>query len=386
MKFLGYRRVDGRVGVRNHVLVMATCGCSSDVARIVSSKVPGTVFFNNQNGCGQTSNDLSITLEVLSGFAANPNIYATLVVSLGCELAEFEIVEEYIARKTNKPLQKIVIQEEGGSVKAIEKAVACAQQLVQEASFCRREESEVSDLIVGTECGGSDPTSGLSANPVVGSLSDRVVDFGGTSILSETTEFVGAEHILAERGRTEEIKRQIMEIVTRYEKHLANVGEDLRSGQPSPGNKAGGITTLEEKSLGCIHKSGHRLFEAVYDYAQLIDTKGLVIMDTPGYDIASVTGMIAGGSQIVVFTTGRGTPAGNPIAPVIKITGNKETYIKMFDDIDFNTSDSIWGEKTVDQLGEELLRELIEVANGKQTRAELLGINEVAISRLCNYC
>jgi len=386
MRFWGYSRPDGRVGIRNHVLVMATCACSSDAARIVSSKVPGTVSFNNQNGCGQTMNDLAITLDVLSGFAANPNIYGTLIISLGCELAEYEVVEKHIAAKTNKPLCKIAIQEEGGTVKTIEKAVRIAEQLVREAALCQREECDISELILGTECGGSDPTSGLSANPVVGNLSDRLIDLGGTSILSETTEFVGAEHILAKRGRTEEIKEHILEIVTRYEKHLANVGEDLRSGQPSPGNKAGGITTLEEKSLGCIHKSGHKIIEAIYDYAKIVDKRGLVIMDTPGYDVASVTGMVAGGSQIVVFTTGRGTPVGNPIAPVIKITGNKRTFETMFDNMDYDTSGSISGEKTVEQLGEELLEMVIDIANGKQTKAEILGMNEIAISRLCNYC
>ena len=260
-----------------------------------------------------------------------------------------------------------------------------AKEMVQEASLLRREEFPISELIVGTECGGSDPTSGLAANPVVGELSDRMVDLGGTSILSETTEFIGAEHILAKRGKNEEVRQRILDIVHRYEKALQLVGEEVREGNPSPGNKAGGITTLEEKSLGCIHKGGHRVINAVYDYAKQVEEKGLVIMDTPGNDPSSVAAMVAGGAQVIVFTTGRGTPTGNPISPVIKITGNKLTYAAMEDNIDFDASPAIYGEKTLGELGDELLQMVVDTANGKQTKAESLGYTEIAIARVCNY-
>lgn len=385
MKFYGYRRPDGRIGVRNHVLILPASVCASDTTRIISQQVNGSVTFNNQNGCSQVPPDQELTMDVLAGFAANPNIYGTVVVSLGCENCQMDLVVKAIQERTNKPLASVIIQEAGGTLKAIEQAVRYAKAMVQEASMQPRVEADIAELIVGTECGGSDPTSGLAANPVVGELSDRLIDMGGTSILSETTEFIGAEHILAKRGKTKEVQKRILEIVHRYEKALQLVGEEVREGNPSPGNKAGGITTLEEKSLGCIHKSGHREITAVYDYAKPITEKGLVIMDTPGNDPSSVAAMVAGGAQIIVFTSGRGTPTGNPIAPVIKITGNRQTYQTMIDNIDFDASPLIYGEKSLEELGNELLTMTVETANGKQTKAESMGFTEIAIARVCNY-
>ena len=385
MNFLGYKRPDGKVGIRNHVLILPTCACASETCRMVSMQLPGAISIVNQNGCAQVEGDLKITMQVLAGLAANPNVYGTVLIGLGCENAQPNDMEELIRSKTNKPLKKFVIQEEGGTTATIRQAVASAQQMIEDASKLAREQFPISELIVGTNCGGSDPTSGLAANPVVGNMSDRLVDFGSTSILCETTEFIGAEHILAKHAATPEIAQQIYDIIKRYEVHLKNVGESLRNGNPSPGNKAGGITTLEEKSLGCIHKGGHRPITEVFDYAQCPTKKGLVIMDTPGYDIASVTGVAAGGAQVMVFTTGRGTPTGNPIMPVIKITANKSTYEKMKENIDIDASPVIRSEKTVDELGAELLEEVIAVANGKVVKSEALGFNDIAISRLCNY-
>ncbi|MEW9124763.1 MAG: UxaA family hydrolase [Thermotaleaceae bacterium] len=385
MKFLGYKRPDGKVGVRNHILILPTCACSSETCRIVASQIQGAVSIVNQNGCAQVKGDLEMTKQVLSGLAANPNVYGTVLIGLGCENAQPKDMESLIKSKTNKPLNKVVIQEEGGTINTIKKATELARQMAEEASMLQKQEYDISELIVGTECGGSDPTSGIASNPVVGNLSDRLVDLGGTSILSETTEFVGAEHILAERGATPEIKEKILHIVKRYEEHIEAVGESLREGNPAPGNKAGGITTLEEKSLGCIHKGGHRPIVEVVEYAENPTQKGLVVMDTPGYDIASVTGMVAGGCQVIVFTTGRGTPTGNAIVPVIKITGNRQTYENMKDNIDFNVSPIIEGEKTIEEMGEELLKEVLAVSNGRVTKAEALGFNDTAINRLCNY-
>lgn len=385
MNFLGYKKPDGRVGVRNYVLVLPASVCATDTARIVSQQVQGTVTFHNQNGCSQVPSDQQLTMDIMAGFAANPNIYGTVVISLGCENCQMDLVVKAIQERTNKPIKQVIIQESGGTIKAVEKAVRYAREMVIEASMVQREEFDISHLIVGTNCGGSDPTSGLASNPVVGDLSDRLVDLGSTSILSETTEFIGAEHILARRAKNEEVRNRIFEIVHRYEKALQLVGEEVREGNPSPGNKAGGLTTLEEKSLGCIHKGGHREINAVYDYAKQIDEKGLVIMDTPGNDFSSVAGMVAGGCQVVVFTTGRGNVMGNPICPVIKLTGNKLTYEKMEDNMDFNASPVIYGQKTIEELGKELLDLTIEVANGKQTKSEALGFMEIAIARVCNY-
>ena len=221
---------------------------------------------------------------------------------------------------------------------------------------------------------------------LIGQLSDLIVEAGGTSILSETTEFIGAEHILARRAATPEVHDRIYEIVHRYEKALRLVGEEVREGNPSPGNKAGGLTCLEEKSLGCIHKGGHSPINAVYDYAKQVQSKqGLVVMDTPGNDPSSVAAMVAGGAQVVVFSSGRGTPTGNPIVPVIKITGNKLTFAKMEDNIDLDASPLIYGTKTLDDLGGELLQMVVDAACGKQTKAEALGYTEMAIARVCNY-
>lgn len=385
MNFWGYKRPDGRVGVRNYVLILPASVCASDTTRIIASQVNGAVTFNNQNGCSQVPPDQQLTMDVEAGYAANPNVYGTVVVSLGCENCQMDLVVKAIQERTNKPLKQVIIQEEGGTLKAIDKAVRYAKEMVQEASMMRREECDMSKLIVGTECGGSDPTSGLAANPTIGELSDRLVDLGATSILSETTEFIGAEHILARRGKNEEVKKQILGIVHRYEDALRLVGEEVREGNPSPGNKAGGLTTLEEKSLGCIHKGGHRTVEAVYDYGKQVDTTGLVIMDTPGNDPSSVAGMVAGGCQVVVFSTGRGTPTGNPLVPVIKITGNKLTFKNMEDNIDYDASPVIYGKKTLGEQGDELLAMTMEVVNGKQSKAESLGYTEMAIARVCNY-
>lgn len=384
--FYGYKRPDGRVGVRNHVLILPASVCASDTTRIAAAQVNGAVTFNNQNGCSQVASDQQLTMDVMAGYAANPNVYGTVIISLGCENCQMDLVAAAIQERTNKPLKQVIIQEAGGTLKAVDLAVRYAKEMVQEASMLRREEFPISELIVGTECGGSDPTSGLAANPVIGQMSDLLVAAGGTSILSETTEFIGAEHILAKRAVSPEVHDQILGIVHRYEKALQLVGEEVREGNPSPGNKAGGITTLEEKSLGCIHKGGHSPVSAVYDYAKQITPKsGLVIMDTPGNDPSSVAAMVAGGAQVVVFSSGRGTPTGNPIVPVIKITGNKLTFAKMEDNIDLDASPLIYGTKTLEELGDDLMGMVVETACGKQTKAESLGFTEMAIARVCNY-
>ncbi|WP_320047967.1 UxaA family hydrolase [uncultured Ilyobacter sp.] len=385
MNFYGYRRPDGKVGVRNNVLVLPASVCASDTTRIVSSQVNGTVTFNNQLGCSQVAPDQELTMDTMAGFAANPNIYGTVVVSLGCENCQMDLVVEAIKKRTNKPIKGVIIQEVGGTLKAVEQAVRFAREMVEDAMSIRREEFPVSELIIGTECGGSDPTSGLASNPLVGEFSDKIIELGATSILSETTEFIGAEHILARRAKDERVKNRIYEIIHRYEKHIQGAGVDVREGNPSPGNKAGGITTLEEKSLGCIHKGGHSTINEVFDYAKPVTERGLVIMDTPGNDPSSVAGMIAGGAQIVLFTTGRGTPTGNPIAPVVKITGNKITAQMMKDNIDFDASPVIYGPENMEQLSDSLLKQVIETANGKPTKSEVLGFNEIAIARACNF-
>jgi altronate dehydratase large subunit len=383
--FWGYRRPDGRVGIRNKIFILPASVCASDTTRIIASQIGGAVSFNNQNGCSQIDRDQQLTMDVMAGMAANPNVYGTVVVSLGCENCQMDLVVKAIRERTNKPLARFIIQENGGTIATIEKAVRAGLQMAREASAERREEVPLSELILGTNCGGSDPTSGLAANPLIGEISDRLAALGGTSVLSETTEFAGAEHILAARARTEEIGERIRYIVKRYEDAFRLLGADIRDGNPSPGNIRGGISTLEEKSLGCIHKGGHAPVEAVYDYAKQIAARGLVIMDTPGNDASSVAGMVAGGCQLVVFSTGRGTPTGNPIVPVIKVTANRDTWACMADNLDFDASSLIVNPDSLSDLSGRLFAEMIDVANGRLTRSETLGYTEMAIARFCNY-
>jgi len=386
MTFMGYRRPDGRVGIRNKVLILPASVCASDTTRIIASQVENAVTFNNQNGCSQVPSDQQFTMDVMAGYAANPNVYGTVVISLGCENCQMDLVLDAIRERTNKPLEHFIIQENGGTIATIEKAVRAARQMAMDASMLAQEAFGMSELIIGTECGGSDPTSGLASNVLIGEISDRMAEIGGTSILSETTEFIGAEHILAKRGKDERVSQRIYQIVHDYENAIRLVGHDVREGNPSPGNMEGGLTTLEEKSLGCIHKGGHAPVNEVYDYAKQVDKNmGLVIMDTPGNAPSPVGGGAAGGCQICLFSTGRGTPTGNPIVPVIKITGNKVTYANMSDNIDIDASPYIYGKKTLEELGDELFTEIKQVADGKLTKAEALGYTEMAIARVCNY-
>ncbi len=340
---------------------------------------------NNQNGCGQVKGDLKITLDLLAGFAANPNVYGTLVVGLGCELLQYSMLREKILLLTNKPLEYVEIQKEGGIARTVEKGRQAACRLVAQAAECRREPCDISRLILGTECGGSDPSSGLCANLVVGDVADRLSDLGGTSVVSETAEFIGAEHVLAAQARTPEVARQILDIVKRAEEKVAGIGENIRDSNPSPGNIAAGVSTLEEKSLGCVRKAGTRPIQAVFGPCQMIDARGTVIMDTVCYDVVSVAEMTAGGAQVTVFTTGMGTPVGNPIAPVLKLTANRDSFERNNDFMDFDASPGIWGEKSVHELGAELLQLILRVCDGKQVKAEEWGMTEIAINRLCTY-
>jgi altronate dehydratase large subunit len=362
-------------------------GCASETCRVASGLVNGAVSLVNQNGCGEVEGNLKLTRQVLSGLAANPNVYGTILIGLGCELNQIDDMSELIKSKTNKPLHKLLIQEEGGTVNTICKAVKIAQELVLDATSCCAEEIPVSEMILGIECGGSDATSGLASNPVIGFVSDRLIELGGTVVFSETPEIVGAEHILAQRCAAPAIGEKILRICDALETNLGRVGENLRSGQPSPGNKAGGISTLEEKSLGCIHKGGTKPIVEVVECAHKPSGKGLIFMDTPGYDLLSVSAKAAAGCQLIVFTTGRGNPIGNSIVPVLKVTANRETFKKMNDNIDMDLSSVLQGEKSIQEMAHAVLGEIVKVAGGKKTKAEVhgFGYSEAVIRRICDY-
>ncbi|MBS5523800.1 MAG: UxaA family hydrolase [Clostridiales bacterium] len=386
MKFYGYKRSDGSVGIRNHVLILPGCICSAGAARKIAQKAEGAIYLYNPNGCAQNSCDTALTLEILSGMVANGNVYGALIVGLGCEIIQKERYMEAIRKKTDKPVYYISIQEEGGIGRTVEKGITLANKLRREADLCQREECDISQLILGMECGGSDPTSGFSANTVLGNTSDRIVDMGGTTVLSETPEAIGAENILMRRGITPEVGQKLYDTVKACEQLYLDAGEDIRSTNPSPGNKAGGITTLEEKSLGCIHKSGTKPFTDVIGYGEKITKRGLLFMDSTAYDVASTVAKIAGGAQIIAFTTGRGTPVGNAVAPVLKITGNHETFEWLNDIIDVDTSASYREGVPIETLGKELLETIIDVCNGKLVKAEENEISDMAINQLHSYC
>ncbi len=378
MKFRGYRRGDGKVGIRNQVLILPTSVCSTQLALEIATKVKGCTYINNSFGCCQVGGDAKLTYKTIVNAGKNPNAGAVVVVGLGCEGLEPQKVADELA-KTGKPVACVVIQEEGGTLKAFAKGCEVARKFSHQLSLQTREECDVSELILAIECGGSDTTSGLGSNPACGAASDLLIGEGGTSILSETTELIGAEHVLARRAINDEVKDKLIQIVRNCEERAKALGEDIRGGQPTPGNIKGGLTSIEEKSLGCIHKAGTAPLQGVLDYADIPEAKGLFVMDTPGQDIESVSGMVAGGAQVVIFTTGRGTPTGNPLAPVIKITANKTTFEKMKDNIDIDASAIIEGTKTIKGVGEDILKEIIAVANGKTTKAEELGHKEFSI-------
>ncbi len=380
--FLGYRRPDGRVGVRNHLLVVPTVICASVVAdRIAQSVAPHGAALPHLAGCGQLGPDRRLTHETLAAYCAHPNVGAVLVVALGCE----QVIAQHLAdaaRAAGKPAAIIAIQSEGGTVRTTTRGTEIAASLMPALEAEKRVLCDLDSLILCVKCGGSDYTSGLAANPALGRVADRLVDAGGTAVLGEIAEIMGAEHLLAARATSPEPAAQLLRIISRVEAEAGALGLDIRGTQPSPGNIRGGLTTIEEKSLGATHKGGERTpLTDVVPYAGRITKRGLTVMDTPGLDVESVTGMVAGGAQVVIFTTGLGTPTGNPVAPVIKITGNAQTAQSMADNLDADVSGILDGRETLDAAADRLFGELLAVCSGELTAAERLGHCEFAIHR-----
>lgn len=371
-EFLGYGRADGSVGTRNYVGVLSAVVCVNEVVENIVRQVQGTTRFTHHQGCCQTPLDIHIVNDTLINLGKNPNLHSVLLVSLGCESTDLSGVIEAIAA-SGKRVEHIVVQEVGGSARTTAQGILMAQDMVREASLEQRRPFPISKLVLGMKCGSSDTTSGLVPNPAIGVASDLLVAAGGTSILGEVTEFIGAEHILAKHAANEEVAQGILKLVERMEQRAMAVGEDIRGGQPTGGNIKGGLTTIEEKSLGAIAKAGSAPIQAVYEYGQRPDKPGLVVMDSPGREPEILTGLAAAGCNVIAFATGRGAPQGFPFVPVLKITGSRTAAEKMIDHIDMNLSAVIDGGDTIPDAGHRVLEELVLVASGAMTKAELSG-------------
>ena len=378
--FKGYRRANGSIGVRNHVVVINTAGEVAGLTKKLAGQVPGVIPIVHQAGQFQYAEDKKQTIQTLAGTAGHPNVSAALFLGMGSE----DISEEIAAnlKENGYHVYSIIFGGNKSISACLEEGEIWLKDALERSKQQEMEEANVTELKIGLECGGSDAWSGITANPSIGSFSDSIVFDGGTSILAETTEAVGAEHILANRAVNLEVKNRFLEIVKRFEQRAKAAGEDIKAANPSPGNKTGGLTTLEEKSLGCIKKGGNSTLMEVVDYAHSPTEKGFVFMDTPGYDVESVTGLVAGGAQIILFSTGKGSPTGSPIAPVIKIGTNPKLYKNMPEHIDVNAGKIIDQSYSFKQIGEEIYSKVLQVADGEITASEKYNNQEFSIWRL----
>jgi altronate hydrolase len=392
--FQGYRRGDGRVATRNYIGIVSTVNCSATASKWIARafneelladypQVDGIVPLVHQGGCswqfdGPEHRQLA---RVLGGFARHPNIGAYLVVGLGCEASQpsylvdnYGLVQLEVPGRAEQLPVVMNIQDEGGMRKTVERGIAVLKELLPEANKVQREPIPLSELILGLECGGSDGNSGVSANPALGIASDLLVAYGGTAVLSEVTEIYGGEHMLTRRAVSEAVGRKLIERIEWWIDHAGKFGSVINN-NPSVGNKQGGLTTIYEKSLGAIAKGGSTALRAVYEYAEPVREKGFVIMDTPGFDPASVTGMVAGGAQIVAFTTGRGSCFGCKPAPTIKIATNTPMYERLQDDMDINAGRILEG-ASLEEVGQEIFDKIVAVASGEKTKSEAQGIGD----------
>ena len=373
----GYRRPDGRWGVRNHVLVLPLHSAANLAAERMAEGISGAVSVGHQWEAAEVDPDRERIASTLAGFAANANCYATVLV--GIQKADTTIANAAV--RLGGRIHLIAMADNRGTSGTVAAGRPLVERLTAEAAQQQREPMPVSGLVLGLECGGSDALSGITANPALGVASDLLVAAGGTSILAETPELIGAEHLLAARAVTPEVGRRIIQVITRFEEAIRDLGVDVRGAQPTPGNQAGGLTTIEEKSLGAAKKGGDSPVAEVVGFAEPTGGPGLYIMDTPGHDIEQMVGMVAGGANLAAFTTGRGTPTGSAITPVLKIATNSAIFERLGGDIDLNAGAILDGGETLESMGNLIYRRLLEVANGELTSSERRGNREFAISR-----
>ncbi len=396
--FQGYRRADGRVATRNYIAIISSVNCSASVSKYLSQRVPaellrryphvdGILPLTHKGGCGMqyAGEDHQQLSRVLTGFAKHPNVAGYLLVGLGCETGTLQYLlnegglganmVQIDGQPSPRPLAKVLsMQDLGGTQKTIDAGLEALAELLPRVNDVRRESIPASELMLGLECGGSDGNSGITANPALGFASDLLVAAGGTSILSETPEIYGAEHLLTRRAKTREIGEKLIERIRWWEDYTRKFGTEIDN-NPSPGNKEGGLTTIYEKSLGAVAKGGTTALSGVFRYAEPVTSRGFVVMDTPGYDPVSITGMVAGGANVVCFTTGRGSCFGCKPVPSIKIATNTPMYERMIDDMDIDAGVILSG-TPVEEVGRRIFDLILDVASGRKTKSEQHGIGE----------
>ncbi|AEG06021.1 UxaA family hydrolase [Sinorhizobium meliloti] len=383
--FLGYRRADGRAATRNYIGIVASVNCSTTVCRAIADEanrrilpkyegIDGFVPIVHDQGCGMSStgDGMKNLHRTLAGYARHANFGGVLMVGLGCEVNQLTLYGQSGAGAEKRHFN---IQEAGGSRRSVERALGILDEIAKEVAAARRVPIPVSEIIVGLQCGGSDGLSGITANPALGAAVDILAAAGGTAILSETSEIYGAEHLLRSRAVNETVAVKLDGLIAWWEDYVAMHGASLDN-NPSPGNKRGGLTTILEKSLGAVAKGGRSPLTAVYNYAERVTEPGLVFMDTPGYDPVSATGQVAGGANVIAFTTGRGSCFGCRPAPSIKLTSNTALYRAMEEDMDIDCGVIASGETTIADLGRGIFELIIETASGRKTKSELFGYGD----------
>lgn len=373
--FMGYPREDGSVGTRNFIGVISTVACGNEVARWASKSIEGVKVFTHGQGCAQTKPDLDRVTKTLVSLGRHPNLAAVLVVGLGCESVDVEKVADGIVA-SGKRVEAYITQDLGGADQAQEIIATSLKHMASEILPGKRKETEVSSLILGIKCGGSDTTSGIASNPALGRTVDLFLDMGGSVAFGETTELIGAEESIIPRGKNEKVREELLETILTMEERTKKVGFDMRGGQPTGGNIKGGISTIEEKSLGAAIKTGTHPINGVIGYGERLTSRGLYMVDTPGREPEFLTGVAAAGAQFMAFTTGKGAPHNFPFMPVVKITGNPKTAMGLSSHIDVDVSGILQGSMSVESGGDLILKELLKVASGKTTRAEAMGYEE----------
>ena len=386
--FMGYRRPNGSVGTRNYIGILTSVNCSATAARMIAEafgpeelanypNVDGVVAFVHGTGCGMAGqgDGFEALQRVMWGYARHPNHAGILMVGLGCEMNQIDWLLDMYGIKQGPLFHAMNIQETEGLRKTVETGIARVRKMLPEANKCVREPCPASELMVALQCGGSDALSGVTANPALGYACDLLVAQGGTGVLAETPEIYGAEHLLTRRAADEETGKKLVNLIRWWEDYTER-NKGSMDNNPSPGNKKGGLTTILEKSLGAAAKGGTTPLQGVYKYGEPVISHGFTFMDSPGYDPASVTGQIAGGCNLVAFTTGRGSAFGSKPAPCIKIATNAEMYDRLHEDMDVNAGAMLTQNQSVSEKGEEIYQLLLDVASGKQSKSEALGLGD----------